>query len=288
MPEINRNLTGINRSVGNYGREWIVVHNVGTAPTAAGAAFLNTAFFGSAYRESSAHYFVDDGDAIWQCVDDADTAWAVGEAESRNGCYNTNSISIEVCGDWGFSAKRRSNLRWLVRLLMDRYDIDAAHVIRHWDVTYKQCPAYYAGANNAAWNELHAYITDAAGAAGEDDDMPTVQEIMEYPITDPDGNTYPFWQHVSWGRWYAKNAPDDTWDVELTDPEGNKYPAWQHLVWDRYYAMRQGAQIDALTEAVKALAGMQGGDPDAVVKAVTEAVDRKLESIQVEVDVTSK
>lgn len=288
MPEIRRNLTGINRSVGNNGRAWIVVHNVGTAPTGEGAAYDNTLYFGRAYRGSSAHYFVDDGPVIWQCVDDADTSWACGEAPSRNGCYNSNSINVEVCGDGEFSAARRDNLRWLVRRLMSAHDIDAAHVIRHNDVTGKHCPAHYAGAGNAAWSELHAYITDTAYTEG-DDDMPTVDEIMNYPITDPDGNTYPFWQHVSWGRHYAKNAAKDVWDEPIPEPgSDNEYPAWQILTWDRYYAMQQSAQIDALTEAVKALSTMQGADPGKVVKAVTEAVDRKLASISVDVEVKSK
>lgn len=291
MPMIKQNLTGINRSVGNNGRDWIVVHNVGTAPTAAGAALDNTRYFASAWRGASAHYFIDEGDVIWQCVDDVDTSWACGEAASRNGCYNSNSINVEVCGDWEFSARRRENLRWLVGLLMRRHGINASHVIRHYDVTYKQCPAYYAGASNDAWAELRAYITGAAGAAGEDDDMPTPEELWNYPITDPDGNTYPAYQHLSWGRWYAKNSPDDVWERKIPDTYGDDpIPAWQLQTWARTYGLenygrlaRMETQVAALTEAVKALSTMQGGDPAAVVEAVESAVAAKLEGIDVSV-----
>lgn len=291
MPEVKRNLTGINRSPGNNGRDWIVVHNVGTAPTAAGSAYANTQYFAGAYRGASAHYFIDDGDVVWQCVDDADTSWAVGDAPSRNGCYNSNSISIEVCGDGEFSAKRRENLRWLVGTLMRRHGVDAAHVVRHYDVTGKQCPARYAGEGNGAWRELHAYITGAAGAAGEDDDMPTPEEIWNYKITDPEGNTYPAYQHLSWGRHYAKNAPEDVWAHDIPDTYGDDpIPAWQLQTWARTYGLenygrlaRMEAQVTALTEAVKALSTMQGGDPAAIVKAVESAVAAKLEDLDVSV-----
>lgn len=45
------------------------------------------------------------------------------------------------------------------------------------------------------------------------------------------------------------------------------------------------AQVAALSEAVRALAGAQGADPDAIASAVSEAVERKLESIQLSVTV---
>lgn len=258
MTEIDRNLTGINRSVGNGGRDWIVVHNVGTAPTAAGAAFDNTRYFASAWRGASAHYFIDEGDVIWQCVDDADTSWAVGDAPSRNGCRNSNCINVEVCGDREFSPKRRENLRWLVGLLMERHGIDAAHVVRHYDVTGKRCPAYYAGAGNAAWRELHAYITER-----EDDDMTPEQSKMLADIhnritrTDDAGHGTGG-GHDLYGRVnMIQGAVDDIHDrVTRTDPAGHDNPDGHDLYGRVNIVEEQVRKMDCkLDEVLAALKG---------------------------------
>lgn len=53
-------------------KEWIVIHNVGTSPIKEGSAYVNTKYFKSVNRNLSAHYFIDDGDVIWQSVEDDD------------------------------------------------------------------------------------------------------------------------------------------------------------------------------------------------------------------------
>lgn len=163
MPSIRQNLTTRNRWSGGNSKQWIVIHNVGTAPHAAGAAYNNTVYFKSAYRGASAHYFVDDGDVIWQCVADDDRAWSVGDSSSRNGCTNNNSINIEVCGNSQFTQREIENLRWLVQGLMSRYGIPASRVCRHYDVTRKSCPAYYV--NESSWASLKSYVTGSSASA---------------------------------------------------------------------------------------------------------------------------
>lgn len=68
---------------------------------------------------------------------------------------NTNTINIEICGDQNgkASAKTQENAIALGRELIKKYNIDIEHVIRHFDVTGKQCPAYfcYSDANNEDW-----------------------------------------------------------------------------------------------------------------------------------------
>lgn len=118
MPTIKKNITTVNRFLDQNDPEWIVVHNVGTAPQGEGAAYNNTVYFKSVNRQASAHYFIDDGDVIWQSVELKDGAWSVGDSWSRNGANNRNSINIEVCGNWQFSDKEIENLRWLVQRLM--------------------------------------------------------------------------------------------------------------------------------------------------------------------------
>jgi len=228
---------------------------------------------------TSAHYGVEPGH-VRQFVNDDNGAWAAGDGWANNKLLHVECVNSAVGGDWPVAD---GTVDTLVEFLADKsrehgwgHLVVGENLYGHRDFYNTYCPGVLYARLGEITERVNAKIN------GEDD-MPTLEEIWNYEITDPEGNTYPAYQHLSWARHYAKNGPDDTWDVELTDPDGNKYPAWQHLVWDRYYAMRQGAQIDALTEAVKTLAGMQGGDPEAVVKAVSDAVAAKLESIQVEV-----
>ncbi len=226
MPEIKQNLTTVNRTKGNNGRKWIVVHNVGTAPTYEGAAYANTQYFASGYRGASAHYFVDEGPTIWQCVDESDTAWSVGDGASRNGCYNSNSINVEVCGDWSFDGNRTENLRWLVSMLMERYGIDADHVIRHYDVTGKSCPACYV--DQSRWAALRTYIT-------EGEDM-TPQEFWEWHY---EGQKAPFYQ-----LYYAAHEPTKKMLAELTAQVTALAAAVEAL------AKSNGADPDAVAKSV--------------------------------------
>ena len=46
-------------------------------------------------------------------------------------------------GKAGASAATIQNALTLTRKLMKKYNIDKAHVIRHFDVTGKPCPAYW-------------------------------------------------------------------------------------------------------------------------------------------------
>ena len=168
MPVIKKNITTVNRYVGSNKKQWIVIHNVGTKPTAKGAAYNNTVYFKSVNRNASAHYFVDDGDVIWQSVEDNDRSWSVGDAKSKNGATNNNTINIEVCGNSKFTDKEMQNLKWLVQLFMKKYDIPASRVCRHYDITGKKCPAYYIDDKN--WNELKKYILNT----GDNDDYSAV------------------------------------------------------------------------------------------------------------------
>lgn len=148
-------------TAGGNSRKYIVVHNTANTATAVQEANNLKNNNGS----SSFQYAVDDVDIV-QCVHDYDTAWAVGAwAGAVQYIGNNQSISIEVCNPGTeFSDACKKNLRALVLHLMEYYGIPADHVVRHWDCHSgrKQCPKFYSGANNAAWNELHSYITSAS------------------------------------------------------------------------------------------------------------------------------
>ena len=96
---------------------------------------------------ASAHYFVDEN-GYGQSVKDQDTAWHCGANSYRHkACRNANSIGMELCsrkdsrGNYYFMDQTVYNAAALARELMGKYGIDRSHVLRHYDVTGKRCPA---------------------------------------------------------------------------------------------------------------------------------------------------
>lgn len=146
MLPIKKNLTTVNyNSMSNKVNKYIVVHYTGNTTD---TAYNNTRYFKSVNRNASAHYFVDDNN-IYQCVLDKNKAWHVGDSlKVGNGgawykkCTNSNSIGIEMCcTNSDVSQTTVNNTIELVKYLMKKYSIPTSHVIRHYDVTNKMCPA---------------------------------------------------------------------------------------------------------------------------------------------------
>ena len=113
----------------------------------------NASYFSRNITKTSAHFFVDEKET-WQSVFEYDTAWHCGGGLQGAGghafyqkCNNSNSIGIEMCsykdskGTYHIKEDTYRNAAKLVKLLMDRHDVPAERVIRHYDVTGKICPA---------------------------------------------------------------------------------------------------------------------------------------------------
>ena len=107
----------------------------------------NLDYFAGNAVGASAHYFVDEN-GYGQSVKDQDTAWHCGANQYKHpDCRNANSIGIELCskkdsrGNYYFMDQTVYNAAVLARQLMQTYGIDRAHVLRHYDVTGKKCPA---------------------------------------------------------------------------------------------------------------------------------------------------
>ena len=164
----------------NYGNKrktsnikYIVIHYTGNNGD---SDENNGKYFHNNVVKASAHYFVD-SDSITQSVPDDYVAYSVGGSKYNNGggkyygkCTNANSISIELCDDVKDkkiypSAKTIANAIELTKALMKKYGIKANHVIRHYDVTGKSCPAYWCGSNDKdkKWKtEFHNKLTTQA------------------------------------------------------------------------------------------------------------------------------
>lgn len=166
--EIKEKLTKVNywQGDGNGGakqNKYIVIHYVGEVST----ALNNAKYFENSYRGASAHYFVDEIET-YRVVKDSDSAWHCGTtgAYKHPECRNTNSIGIEMCcsnnnGTLDVSNKVVERTIELTKELMAKYGISADRVLRHYDVTGKNCPAPFVRDVNR-WNDFKARIGDTS------------------------------------------------------------------------------------------------------------------------------
>ena len=75
----------------------------------------------------------------------------------------SNSLSIEMCdtkkdGTIKATEATMANTAELCKKLMKKYNIKADHVIRHFDVNGKHCPAYFMNSN--AWSKFKDRLTE--------------------------------------------------------------------------------------------------------------------------------
>lgn len=149
-------------------QKYIAVHYLGVDGQ-------NNALWNGRY---GAHYVVFWDGTIYKVCDHDAVTWQVGTA---NGTYiqkhpiarNENTIGVEMCchntdgycpetptGEkhWYFTEATQRAAAWLVRKLMKDLKLDITHVLRHFDVVNKNCPAPYVYNNRYkgtwTWNEF--------------------------------------------------------------------------------------------------------------------------------------
>lgn len=145
---------------------FIVVHYVGGVSTAKN----NAVYYYNNKLKASAHYFVDEK-SIWQSVEDKNCAWHCGGGLQGNEghtfykkCNNSNSIGVEMCckktadGEWYFEPLTVKNTADLIKYLMKKHNIPIENVIRHYDVTGKNCPKPYV--DNTVWNNFKGLLEE--------------------------------------------------------------------------------------------------------------------------------
>ena len=118
----------------------VVVHYVGNPGTSARqnhSYFQNLAETHEAY--ASSHFLIGLEGEIIQNVPLDEVAYCSSDR-------NHDTISIECChpdADGAFTQETYHSLVKLVQWLMEYYELDSSQVIRHYDVTGKECPLYY-------------------------------------------------------------------------------------------------------------------------------------------------
>ena len=139
MLPIQRKISSYNYSSRNGNSvKYIVLHYTGNKGD---TAKNNVDYFYGGDRSASAHYFVDDT-SIWQCVEESNAAWAVGDGKGAYGITNQNSISIEMCCNTSgvISETTENNALELVKYLQNKYKVSNSNVVRHYDASRKVCP----------------------------------------------------------------------------------------------------------------------------------------------------
>lgn len=125
--------------------KYIVMHYTGNTKDTAKA---NANYFKTGSRRASAHLFVDNT-TIYQSVELRDIAWHCGTNGTyyHSKCRNANSIGIEMCcsGNYKISETTKENAAYLCADMCKRLGIAAnevdTYVLRHYDITHKNCPA---------------------------------------------------------------------------------------------------------------------------------------------------
>lgn len=175
--KIIKNITAVNRTAANRTAadiKYLVVHYVGAVSTAKD----NTVYYKDQNRQASSHYFVD-ATSVWQCVEEKDIAWHCGTSKGYKHpeCRNLNSVGLEICCLKDESGKLILDALAVIRaieLIQDvarRYGLDGAHILRHYDVTGKLCPAPLIE-NADAWEAFRR-------AAVSDRRLVSVDELMK-------------------------------------------------------------------------------------------------------------
>lgn len=131
----------------------IVIHYVGNPGSTARA---NRNWFNSANSTVSSHFIVGLDGEILQCV-------PLDEVSSASNHRNHDTISIEVChpDDTGvFNDATYAALVKLTAWLARQADLTTDHLIRHHDVTGKECPRWFVR-DPAAWETFKNDVAQA-------------------------------------------------------------------------------------------------------------------------------
>jgi N-acetylmuramoyl-L-alanine amidase len=139
----------------------IVIHYVGNPGTTAKANrnYFESLKSGTDGVYASAHFIVGLDGEVLQCIPLTEISYA---SNSRN----DDTISIEVChpDETGkFSDVSYARAVELTAFLCREFGLGSDDVIRHYDITGKDCPKYYVE-HPEAWEQYRADVADAIGA----------------------------------------------------------------------------------------------------------------------------
>lgn len=149
----------------------IVVHytaNPGTTAQQNRDYFEGLSLSGDTY--ASSHFVIGLEGELIQCIPCNEVAYASNER-------NEDTVSIECCipDETGkFAQETYDTLVHLLAWLVGRYDLKTDDVIRHYDVTGKECPKYYVE-YPLAWDALKKDVSDYVEKYGTQEEPDTAE-----------------------------------------------------------------------------------------------------------------
>ena len=155
----------------------------------------------------SANYVVGLNGEIIQCVPDGEVAWASNEA-------NYYSISVENCHPTGtgkFNSPTYWSLVHLVAYLTEKYDLGRDDIIRHYDITGKDCPKWFVE-HPDAWekfkDDVMVYREECEQAQSE-----AMSEAKAAGIPEEDVLAIYLQENVSAPEPQPETSDQDLWEV---------------------------------------------------------------------------
>lgn len=131
----------------------IVIHYVGNPGT---TAKQNRNYYTNADSTVSSHFVVGLEGEVIQCV-------PLNEKSSASNSRNRDTISIEVChpdSSGKFNDETYAALVKLTAWLVETCGLEEDAIIRHYDITGKECPRYFVQ-DPAAWEQFKDDVMDA-------------------------------------------------------------------------------------------------------------------------------
>ncbi|MDU5720760.1 MAG: N-acetylmuramoyl-L-alanine amidase [Clostridium perfringens] len=265
MLEIKKQFINYNRSSRSQAIKYIVIHSTGNVGD---TAQNNHDYFAGGNRGASADFFVDDNNIIQIIDSDNYYSWQVGDGKGAYSISNSNSIGIEMCGtDVGnISDTTIKNTLDLVKYLMERYSIDADHIVRHYDASRKCCPSQFSYNSWARWYDFKdrltnkaiegTWILDNTGWWYKHSDGSYTKDGWEkiedkWYLFNAQGYMLYSWQYSCGGNWYYLGADDDgsmKTEWVLTDnkwyylnEDGAMQVGWQKIDNNWYHFDNSGA-----------------------------------------------
>lgn len=153
--------------------QYVVVHWCGNANS---TAIANRNYFESLSTShktyASSHYIIGLNGEIIRCIPENEVAF-------HSGSYSMNrkSIGIEDCHpDWDgkFNDATYNSLVELCADICNRYGLGIDAIIRHYDVTGKECPRYYVR-NEQEWIQFKNDVANKIGQATTNVAVPKIE-----------------------------------------------------------------------------------------------------------------
>lgn len=202
--------------------KYIVVHYTGNKNDTAknNCYFFRNNSFTEANKKRSAHYFVSDKEIICSVPIDY-TAYSIGGTAGQYGstyngiCTNSNSISIEMCGSKTSTTSSeitQENCMYLIISLCYRLNIPIQNVIRHYDVTGKECPAFLVNDTKWKWFKTklkHLYRNMGDIMVYDDKNYAVFKQFMNRYIQER-SKTEKTWGDAEWAKMCSMKAKDGT------------------------------------------------------------------------------